>query len=148
MLPLRTILAVPLVDGIHWNSMSFYAMYGGTHHRGIFEWGFLYKEKEVPKKILRKRKHRSEPYPYVNFLFDFSHFSFFYLMVALFTLRTILAVPIVDGINWDSMAYYPVYDDHHHRGIFEWGFLYKEGLVPKKVLDLREQASQPYAYVE
>ncbi|CAL1530402.1 unnamed protein product [Lymnaea stagnalis] len=59
--------------------------------------------------------------------------------------RTILAVPIVDGINWDTMAYYPVYDHHHHRGIFEWGFLYKEGLVPQKVLDLRKHPSEPYA---
>ncbi|XP_005100984.1 N-acetylgalactosaminyltransferase 7 isoform X2 [Aplysia californica] len=59
--------------------------------------------------------------------------------------RTILAVPIVDGINWDTMAYYPVYDHHHHRGIFEWGFLYKEGLVPQKVLDKRDHPSEPYA---
>uniref|UniRef100_A0A2C9JJC3 Polypeptide N-acetylgalactosaminyltransferase n=1 Tax=Biomphalaria glabrata TaxID=6526 RepID=A0A2C9JJC3_BIOGL len=58
--------------------------------------------------------------------------------------RTILAVPIVDGINWDNMAYYPVYDHHHHRGIFEWGFLYKEGLVPQKVLDQRKHPSEPY----
>ena len=56
-----------------------------------------------------------------------------------------MAVPIVDGINWDTMAYYPVYDEHHHRGIFEWGFLYKEGLVPQKVLDQRAHPSEPYA---
>ncbi|XP_025103405.1 N-acetylgalactosaminyltransferase 7-like isoform X2 [Pomacea canaliculata] len=58
--------------------------------------------------------------------------------------RTILAVPIVDGINWDNMAYYSVYDSRHHRGIFEWGFLYKESIVPEKELATRSHASEPY----
>ncbi|KAL8619562.1 hypothetical protein ACOMHN_019618 [Nucella lapillus] len=58
--------------------------------------------------------------------------------------RTILAVPIVDGINWDTMAYYSVYDHRHHRGIFEWGFLYKESVVPEKELATREHPSEPY----
>ncbi|XP_070180117.1 N-acetylgalactosaminyltransferase 7-like isoform X2 [Littorina saxatilis] len=58
--------------------------------------------------------------------------------------RTILAVPIVDGVNWDTMAYYSVYDSRHHRGIFEWGFLYKESVVPEKELATREHASEPY----
>ena len=61
-----------------------------------------------------------------------------------FVFRTILAVPIVDGINWDNMAYYSVYDSRHHRGIFEWGFLYKESVVPEKELATREHASEPY----
>ena len=61
-----------------------------------------------------------------------------------FMFRTILAVPIVDGINWDNMAYYSVYDSRHHRGIFEWGFLYKESVVPEKELATREHASEPY----
>ncbi|XP_076463576.1 N-acetylgalactosaminyltransferase 7-like isoform X2 [Babylonia areolata] len=58
--------------------------------------------------------------------------------------RTILAVPIVDGINWDNMAYYSVYDSRHHRGIFEWGFLYKESVVPDRELSTREHPSEPY----
>ena len=30
---------------------------------GIFEWGMLYKESEVPQKVLDSRRHKSEPYP-------------------------------------------------------------------------------------
>ena len=30
---------------------------------GIFEWGLLYKESEVPQKVLDSRRHKSEPYP-------------------------------------------------------------------------------------
>ena len=64
-----------------------------------------------------------------------------------FVFRRILAVPIVDGINWDNMGYYSVYDSRHHRGIFEWGFLYKESVVPDKELATREHASEPYKWV-
>lgn len=66
------------------------------------------------------------------------------LLYVLVLCRTILAVPIVDGINWDTMAYYPVYDHHHHRGIYEWGLLYKEGLVPEQELNKRKYPSEPY----
>ncbi|KAJ8308667.1 hypothetical protein KUTeg_013541 [Tegillarca granosa] len=58
--------------------------------------------------------------------------------------RTRMAVPIVDGIDWDNFRYHPVYTTNHHRGIFEWGFLYKESLVPKKELDTRKYHSEPY----
>ncbi|KAL8619999.1 hypothetical protein ACOMHN_015281 [Nucella lapillus] len=58
--------------------------------------------------------------------------------------RTILAVPIIDGINWDNFAYQTVYNTRHHRGIFEWGFLYKEAAVPEKELTTREHPSEPY----
>ncbi|XP_076441761.1 N-acetylgalactosaminyltransferase 7-like [Babylonia areolata] len=58
--------------------------------------------------------------------------------------RKILAVPIVDGINWDNLGYNSVYDSRHHRGIFEWGFLYKESAVPEKELATREHPSEPY----
>jgi len=38
-------------------------VYGrGEHFRGIFEWGFLYKESRVPDQVLRLREHDSEPY--------------------------------------------------------------------------------------
>lgn len=59
--------------------------------------------------------------------------------------RTILACPIVDIIRWDTMAYLSAYDERPHRGIFDWGFLYKEGVVPQKVLDTRGHPSEPYA---
>ncbi|KAK3591806.1 hypothetical protein CHS0354_007658 [Potamilus streckersoni] len=58
--------------------------------------------------------------------------------------RTIMAVPIVDGIDWDNFAYHPVYTTSHHRGIFEWGFLYKESLVPQAELNRRQYHSEPY----
>ncbi|CAL1532436.1 unnamed protein product [Lymnaea stagnalis] len=61
--------------------------------------------------------------------------------------RTILAVPIVDVINWRNMVYYSAYghNHQHYRGIFEWGFFYKEGIVPQRVLDQRKHPSEPYA---
>ena len=34
----------------------------GAHSRGIFEWGMLYKENNVPKKELDRRAKDSEPY--------------------------------------------------------------------------------------
>ena len=56
-----------------------------------------------------------------------------------------MAVPIVDGVDWDTFRYKPVYQDHKHfRGIFEWGFLYKESQVPQKELSKREHNSEPY----
>ena len=35
---------------------------GGKLFRGIFEWGFLYKEIEVPERERRRHAHFSEPY--------------------------------------------------------------------------------------
>ncbi|XP_033735035.1 N-acetylgalactosaminyltransferase 7-like [Pecten maximus] len=58
--------------------------------------------------------------------------------------RTIMAVPIVDGVDWDNFRYHPVYGEAHHRGIFEWGFLYKESTVPQKELSRRQHNSEPY----
>ena len=55
-----------------------------------------------------------------------------------------MAVPIVDGIDWDNFRYHPVYTTNHHRGIFEWGFLYKESQVPRKELSTRTYNSEPY----
>lgn len=56
-----------------------------------------------------------------------------------------MAVPIIDGIDWNTFRYSPVYGaGEHFRGIFEWGFLYKESRVPQKVLDMREHNSEPY----
>lgn len=58
--------------------------------------------------------------------------------------RTIMAVPTIDGIDWDNFGYHPVYSAVHHRGIFEWGFLYKESQVPQQELDKRQHDSEPY----
>lgn len=60
----RTIMAVPIVDGVNWDNFGYASVYGvaTAHHRGIFEWGFLYKESQVPRKELQRREHNSEPY--------------------------------------------------------------------------------------
>ena len=56
-------MAVPIVDSIKWDTFRYSSTYGaGMHYRGIFEWGFLYKESKVPQKELQKRDHNSEPY--------------------------------------------------------------------------------------
>ena len=59
----RRTLSVPVIDGINWNDFSIKPVYAaGSHSRGIFEWGMLYKEITVPKKEEQRRKHHSEPY--------------------------------------------------------------------------------------
>lgn len=56
-------MTVPTIDGIDWNTFQYTPVYqDGQHYRGIFEWGFLYKESSVPEKVLRSRKYNSEPY--------------------------------------------------------------------------------------
>lgn len=59
----RTVMTVPVIDGIDHKTFEYRPVYvDGKHYRGIFEWGMLYKENEVPKRELRRRKHNSEPY--------------------------------------------------------------------------------------
>jgi len=59
----RTTLSVPVIDGINWDDFSINPVYAaGSHSRGLFEWGMLYKEGQVPKKEVDKRTHHSEPY--------------------------------------------------------------------------------------
>ncbi|KAK3092658.1 hypothetical protein FSP39_005536 [Pinctada imbricata] len=58
----RRIMAVPTIDGIDWDNFKYHPVYGPTHHRGIFEWGFLYKESAVPERELRTHQHHSAPY--------------------------------------------------------------------------------------
>ena len=59
----RTILAVPTIDSISWETFRVRPVYSpGTLFRGIFEWGFLYKETKVPAAELNKQQYKSEPY--------------------------------------------------------------------------------------
>eukprot|EP00088_Acartia_fossae_P003437 TRINITY_DN11449_c0_g1_i1.p1 TRINITY_DN11449_c0_g1~~TRINITY_DN11449_c0_g1_i1.p1 ORF type:complete len:607 (+),score=117.67 TRINITY_DN11449_c0_g1_i1:29-1849(+) len=59
--------------------------------------------------------------------------------------RTTLAVPVIDGINWNDFSITPVYAaGSHSRGLFEWGMFYKEGTVPKKEINKRAHHSEPY----
>jgi len=59
----RTTLSVPVIDGINWNDFSIKPVYArGSHSRGLFEWGMLYKEGTLPPKEAAKQTHHSEPY--------------------------------------------------------------------------------------
>ena len=58
----RKTLAVPIVDGIEWNTLQHNTAYGGTLYRGIWEWGFLYKESELPQRDRALMKYPTEPY--------------------------------------------------------------------------------------
>jgi polypeptide N-acetylgalactosaminyltransferase len=57
-------MTVPVIDGIDMNSWEYRRVYGAAdkHFRGIFEWGLLYKETELPEKERTSRKHGSEPF--------------------------------------------------------------------------------------
>lgn len=57
------IMTVPVIDGIDHKTFEYRPVYQhGMNYRGIFEWGMLYKENEVPDKEASKHKHSSEPY--------------------------------------------------------------------------------------
>jgi polypeptide N-acetylgalactosaminyltransferase len=58
----RKTLAIPIVDGIEWNTLRHNTAYGGTLYRGIWEWGFLYKETELPQRERNLMKYQTEPY--------------------------------------------------------------------------------------
>ncbi|EDV46600.1 N-acetylgalactosaminyltransferase 7 [Drosophila erecta] len=59
----RTVMTVPIIDGIDHKNFEYRPVYGTDNHfRGIFEWGMLYKENEVPRREQRRRAHNSEPY--------------------------------------------------------------------------------------
>lgn len=59
-------MTVPVIDGIDYHNFEYHTVYQGGHHfRGIFEWGMLYKENELPSREADARQHRSEPYKYV-----------------------------------------------------------------------------------
>ncbi|XP_050717980.1 N-acetylgalactosaminyltransferase 7-like isoform X2 [Eriocheir sinensis] len=56
-------MTVPVIDGIDHNTFEYRPVYSaGSNFRGIFEWGMLYKETELPPEIMRSRAHQSEPY--------------------------------------------------------------------------------------
>nr|CAD7403158.1 unnamed protein product [Timema poppensis] len=67
------------------------------------------------------------------------------LLAPIYRDRTIMTVPVIDGIDHKTFEYRPVYQDgHHYRGIFEWGMLYKENEVPAKESKTRKHYSEPY----
>ncbi|XP_029657469.2 N-acetylgalactosaminyltransferase 7-like [Octopus sinensis] len=53
-------IAVPVIDGIDWATFEYSSVYSSRDNPvGIFEWGFFYKEANLP---LQKGKLSSEPY--------------------------------------------------------------------------------------
>lgn len=67
------------------------------------------------------------------------------LLAPIYRDRTVMTVPVIDGIDHKTFEYRPVYaDGHHYRGIFEWGMLYKENEVPKREQRRRTHNSEPY----
>lgn len=59
-------MTVPVIDGVDHNTFEYHAVYQEGHHfRGVFEWGMLYKENELPSRESDSRTHNSEPYKYV-----------------------------------------------------------------------------------
>lgn len=93
------------------------------------------------KKVKIRLDFMNKQYYCLNFKWDFYYKINFYNHSSL---RTIMAVPTIDGIDWDNFRYHPVYGAQHHRGIFEWGFLYKESVVPERELNRRKHNSEPY----
>ncbi|XP_014276600.1 N-acetylgalactosaminyltransferase 7 [Halyomorpha halys] len=59
----RSTMTVPVIDGIDHQTFEVRPVYQEGHHfRGIFEWGMLYKENDLPKREADTREHHSEPY--------------------------------------------------------------------------------------
>lgn len=63
MLKTRKTLAIPIVEGIDWNTLEHRAYHGATRYVGIFEWGFLYKEMSISDQDFAKKNHSSDPHP-------------------------------------------------------------------------------------
>lgn len=55
----------------------------------------------------------------------------------------VMTVPIIDGIDHKTFEYRPVYQANH-RGIFEWGMLYKENELPSREAKTRPHNTMPY----
>ncbi|CAG0879677.1 unnamed protein product [Darwinula stevensoni] len=59
--------------------------------------------------------------------------------------RTTMTVPIIDGIDKDTLEYRPVYQGNQRfRGIFEWGMFYKETEIPQREAERHKYISEPY----
>lgn len=57
------IMTVPVIDGVDHRTFEYRPVYQqGMNYRGIFEWGMLYKENEVPDREANLHKYKSEPY--------------------------------------------------------------------------------------
>lgn len=67
------------------------------------------------------------------------------LLAPIYRDRTVMTVPVIDGIDHKTFEYRPVYGEHrHYRGIFEWGMLYKENELSDSETARRAHNSEPY----
>lgn len=56
-------MTVPVIDGVDHKTFEYRPVYQEGHlYRGIFEWGMLYKENELPRRESKTRAHDSMPY--------------------------------------------------------------------------------------
>lgn len=56
-------MTVPVIDGVDHKTFEYRPVYQEGHlYRGIFEWGMLYKENELPRREAKTRAHDSMPY--------------------------------------------------------------------------------------
>lgn len=59
----NNIMTVPIIDGIDHKTFEYRTVYQEGHlYRGIFEWGMLYKENELPLRESKTREYQSMPY--------------------------------------------------------------------------------------
>lgn len=57
------VMTVPVIDGVDHKTFEYRQVYQEGHlYRGIFEWGMLYKENELPNRESKSRAHSSMPY--------------------------------------------------------------------------------------
>ncbi len=58
-------------------------------------------------------------------------------------------VPFVDSLDWSSLEHRTVYQKGKlYKGIFEWGFLYKEQQLTSNDMNSLNYSTQPYWYIE
>ncbi|KAI3389353.1 hypothetical protein SNEBB_010709 [Seison nebaliae] len=59
----RRTLAIPIVDGIEWNTFKHNVIYSSSSRfTGIWEWGFFYKETQATSRETSKHTRMTEPY--------------------------------------------------------------------------------------
>ena len=61
----RKTLAVPVVDGIEWDSLRHNRYSGDTRYVGVWEWGFLYKEMSISDADFERKARKTEPNRYI-----------------------------------------------------------------------------------
>lgn len=66
------------------------------------------------------------------------------LLAPIYKDKTTMTVPLIDGIESTTFEIKSVHEDHHFRGIFEWGMLYKEADLPAREIHSRAHQSEPY----